>query len=173
VQSLSDTNDYQNAIELAKWLEAKCYESNYKPVPVAEYLVHEDKIYSVNSPADSKNGQPLKSLKPTGMIEPSREKSLSAAKYNAVVSLAMETYDAGYGVLVFCSSRNGCQYTAGLIAKATPLPKELPVSVLKKRMDVLDSLRSIVNLELDPVLEQTIPKGVGFHRKCLDYRVRD
>ena len=162
VQIIGMSATLSNVEELAKWLDAAWYESDYQAVPVAEYLVHEDKVYSANEPG-SYRSSPHKSLKALRVVEPSRERELSKAKHNAVVSLAMETVLAGYGVLVFCSSRLGCQITASLIARASPIPNP---SVSVQRQEVLDTLRSLMNVELDNDLEQAIPMGVGFHRRA-------
>ena len=163
VQIIGMSATLSNVEELAKWLDAAWYESDYQAIPVAEYLVHENKIYSTNEIGPYRTSS-HKSLKALRVVEPSREKELSKSKHNVVVALAMETVDAGYGVLVFCSSRLGCQITATLIARASPIPK---FSTSVQRQEVLDTLRSLMNVELDNDLEQTIPMGVGFHRKVL------
>lgn len=154
--------------DVARWLQAKTHMSDYKPVPVTDYLVKGRRIYLIqdlfnNETATDMSPSPDKAIR---TIEPSLERELLADKDNVVVSLAMETFNAGYGVLVFCSSRLICEKIARLIARAASLPHELPNVVLEQRREVLDSLRSLVNLEVDPTLEQTIPWGVAFHRKC-------
>ena len=80
---------------------------------------------------------------------------------NAVVALAMETAMSGYGVLVFCSSRQRSQNTAVLIAEAMPTD-EIVMDVLDKRMDVIASLQALPS-GFEPVLSQTILQGVSFH----------
>ena len=162
VQLIGMSATLSNVEQLAKWLDAVWYESNYKAVPVAEYLVHENKIYKMN--ASGYNKALRTNSKAVRAIEPSRDKELSRTKHNAVVALAMETVLAGYGVLVFCSSRLGCQITAELIARASPSPDS---KTTLRRGEILDMLKSLMNLELDPTLERIIPMGVGFHRTIL------
>lgn len=162
VQLIGMSATLSNVEHLAKWLDAAWYESDYRAVPVAEYLVHENKIYNMSASVYSKTLRT--NSKAIRAIEPSREKELSRAKHNAVVSLAMETVLAGYGVLVFCSSRLGCQITAELIARASP---NADPKMAVRRREILDMLKSLMNLDLDPTLERIIPMGVGFHRTIL------
>ena len=81
---------------------------------------------------------------------------------NAVVALACQTVRAGYGALVFCSSRRVCEITAVLIARA--VPRTIDENMLDRRRDVLSSLRSL-SVGLDETLEKTILSGVAFHRR--------
>lgn len=156
---------------MAKWLDAKYYQSKYRPVPVEEYLVYEDFIY----PAATASGifkatsqlnstqQKLPTL-PTREILPSDHKALQKPALNAVTSLAIETVRAGYGALIFCSGRLACQSDALLISEAMPLANEISVDFLDRRRQVMTELRSLP-VGLDSVLEKTIPRGVAFHRR--------
>ena len=99
--------------------------------------------------------------KPVRVIEPSKHPELKRHFKNTVVSLALETVTAGYGVLVFCSSRAGCQSTASLIARA--MPHNVRSEIIEQRKGVLDSLRCLM-LPVDSTLESTILWGVAFHR---------
>lgn len=71
---------------------------------------------------------------------------------------------AGYGALVFCSSRIGCETDALLIGQVLPRPHELDAVTMERRYDLLHELRSL-STGLDHVLEKTIPFGVAFHRE--------
>jgi len=82
------------------------------------------------------------------------------------VSLAIETVRAGYGALVFCSGRQGCQLDAILISQAMPAEIEISTDVLDRRKQVVTELRSL-SVGLDPCLEKTIPRGVAFHRRAV------
>jgi DNA polymerase theta len=83
---------------------------------------------------------------------------------NAMVALSIDTVTAGFGVLVFCGSRQACQIQAALISEAMPDPSTLSVDYMNKRLDLLADLRSLPS-GLDPALETTLIKGVGFHRE--------
>ena len=82
---------------------------------------------------------------------------------NAVVSLAIETAAAGYGALVFCGGRQGCQSMAALISEAMPCGLAVDEGMLEKRKDVIGELRSLL-VGLDETLAKTIIRGVAFHR---------
>ena len=98
------------------------------------------------------------------IIRPSQHKELSNSLINAVVALANETARAGYGALVFCSSRAGCEKDALLISQVLPQFEECSIDMMNKRSELLNDLRS-TSSGLDHILEQTVPRGVAFHRK--------
>lgn len=162
----------QNTESLAKWLNAKYYNSKYVPVPIEEYLVHDRYIYPVStssaffkSASQLGASQPLSGILPAREIERSEYKELKNEVSNAVVSLAVETAKAGFGALVFCSGRQGCQSTAALISEAMPIPAIVDDVTLDRRHEVVSELRSLP-IDLDETLEKTVVRGVAFHRLC-------
>lgn len=174
---LSPVDYPQNAELLAKWLnDAKFYVSQYRPVLVEEHFVFDNAIYpattsrrfhktakqlnSPTQPQDHLQGN----LTPTRLIQPSPDKALKSPLINAVISLANETAKSGYGALVFCSSRQGCERDAMLISQVLPRGNEADVNTMERRKDLLNDLRS-TSTGLDSTLERTIPAGVAFHRK--------
>lgn len=82
---------------------------------------------------------------------------------NAMVALALETAGSGYGALIFCGSRQLCQANAILISEATPDISTVDALVMDRRLDLIANLQALP-CGLDPVFEQTIIKGVAFHR---------
>lgn len=97
------------------------------------------------------------------MIDKSSEKELINPLANAMVALALETAMSGYGALVFCGSRQSCQTNALLISDAMPDMSMVDSHILGSRMDLLASLQSLP-CGLDPVFENTVTRGVAFHR---------
>jgi DNA polymerase theta len=164
----------QNIGLLKEWLQGHSYETHYRPVPIEEHLVYDGGIYAAGTTAsllktitqlESATSQPSQSrVQPVRVIEPSTHKELKDPVRNAVVALANETVRAGYGVLVFSSSRAGCEADAALISRVLPTFAEAAPVIQEKRLDLLGDLRSLPT-GLDPKLEQTIPSGVAFHRK--------
>ena len=163
----------QNTEDLAKWLSAKFYISTYKAVPIQEFLVYENKIYPTttsepdfeiltSSSATDRRKSLRETTKAVRVIEPSKHPELNKHSKNTIVSLALETVTTGYGVLVFCSSRAGCQTTAELISRVMPI--DLTPEVLGQRKEVLNSLKCLM-LPVDTILESIILCGVAFHRK--------
>ena len=163
----------QNTEDLANWLDAKFYVSTYKAVPIQEFLAYENKIYPAatsepgsgvlaSSNAPERRRSFRETTKAVRVIEPSKHPELKKHSKNTIVSLALETVTTGYGVLVFCSSRAGCQTTAELISRAMPV--NLTPDLLEQRKEVLNSLKCLM-LPVDAILESIILCGVAFHRK--------
>lgn len=172
----------QNTELLAKWLNnAKFYHSRYRPVPVEEHLVFDNAVYPASSSsrfyktatqlnAQTQTQLPTQSQAPTQpqpeacrMIQQSENKELKNSLVNSVVALANETARSGYGALVFCSSRTGCERDAELISQVLPQPEDVEPLIMEQRRDLLSELRS-TSTGLDQVLEKTVPTGVAFHR---------
>lgn len=109
---------------------------------------------------------------PSRLISSSPDKALSNPVINSVIALANETARAGYGALVFCSSRVGCEKDAILISQVVPRMDEVDCFFVGKRMELLSDLRS-TSTGLDSTLEKTIPVGVAFHHAGLTTEERD
>ncbi|KAL9602187.1 MAG: hypothetical protein Q9219_002051 [cf. Caloplaca sp. 3 TL-2023] len=176
VQLVGMSATLPNTQLLARWLDAKYYESKYNPVPVKEYLVVDNSIYpsSGSSALFRATSQGCGSLTsqtvvPTMTIQASSHHELRNSLTNAVVSLAIETALDGYGALIFCSSRQACQVTALLVSQAMP---ECNSVTLEKRQDVVLNLRSLP-VGLDEALEKTVPWGVAFHHAGLTGEERE
>jgi DNA polymerase theta len=157
---------------LADWINARYFVSTYRPVPVDEYLIYDNAIYPAATSRQlfqtisklTTTGGPFLSeaVPPQRTIKPSAFRELSNPMSNAMVAMAIDTVTAGYGALVFCGSRVACQVHATLISEAMPDPGTLGAEDLGKRLDLLAELRSLPS-GLDPALEKTLIKGVGFH----------
>jgi hypothetical protein len=145
-------------------------------VPIEEHLVFDNSVYpaatsrSFCRTATQLNAQTqsprLSELRPEPcrIILPSLDKEFKDPLINAVVSLANETARAGYGALVFCSSRIGCERDAVLISQVLPRAEEVDARTMDMRRDLLSELRG-TSTGLDPVLEKTVTVGVAFHRE--------
>ena len=164
---------------LADWLNAKYYVSKYRPVPIEEHLVYDNEIYPSSGTRDffrtasqltssHNTHRPLQSLR---TIAKSAFNELENPLNNAVVSLAVETASAGYGALVFCSSRQRVQSMAWLISEA--MPSQLAASdTLDQRMNVVAALQALSDgFELS--FSKTIVQGVGFHHAGLTIEERE
>lgn len=184
VQLIGMSATLRNPQLLAKWLQARFYISQYKPVPIEEHLVFDNAIYPAstssmfyktaaqlhNSAQSQEHSQ--SSPSPCRIIQPSNSKELKNPLLNSVVSLAHETAQAGYGALVFCSSRLGCERNASLISLVLPQSSEIEQTIMEKRIDLLNNLRS-TSVGLDHVLEKTVPRGVAFHHAGLTTEERE
>ncbi|KAM0129234.1 hypothetical protein ACHAO1_008561 [Botrytis cinerea] len=184
VQIVGMSATLDNADLLAKWLNnAKFYISNYRAVPVEEHLVFENAVYPASSSnrfyktASQLNSQNLGNStqvppEPHRRIQTSQHKELSNPLINSVVALANETARSGYGVLVFCSSRLGCERDALLISQVLPSMDAIDPLLMNRRRDLLNDLRD-TSSGLDQVLEKTVLMGVAFHHAGLTTEERD
>lgn len=166
---------------MASWLGAKYYNTKHVPVPIEEYLVYDSSIYPVTtssaffktaSQLNSNPAQPLSGVAPVRVIQPSEYNELKSPMCNAVVSLAIETANAGYGALIFCSARQTCQSTALLVSEAMLPDLDVDIKLLDRRKDVMSNLRSLP-VGLDETLAKTVIRGVAFHHAGLTVEERD
>lgn len=180
VQIVGMSATLKNIPLLATWLQGHHYETHYRPVPIEEHLVCDGQIYAAGTTArlikaatqaSGTQATQARSIA-IGTIASSDARELQDPVLNAVVALASETACAGYGVLVFASSRAGCEADALIISRALPALHEMDTDIQEKRVDLLGDLRSLPG-GLDPTLERTIPKGAAFHHAGLTTEERD
>ena len=155
-------------------MNAKFFISTYRPVPIDEYLIFENAIYpaatsrqlfqTISRLRSAPTAAVTDTMPPLRVIESSTFRELSNPMTNSMVALAVHTATAGFGALVFCGSRQACQLHASIISEAMPGSSDVDPAELSKRLDLLAELRSLPS-GLDPVLENTLIKGVGFHRE--------
>lgn len=158
---------------MAEWLDAHCYETRYRPVPMEEHLVYDGKVFPVDvgRRLAGSSAPPGAQDYVTGRVPPVARISASAhgefkdPVLNAVVALAHETACAGFGALVFASSRGVCEADARWISRVMPEPGVLSPGLAEKRLDLLGDLRSL-STGVDPALEETVMYRVAFHRKA-------
>ena len=172
----------QNTEQLSQWLNAKHYISKYKPIPIEEYWTIGDSIYPASTSRDfidlatqindtASGGvlldETIKKFKShvasRRWIRKSEVKDLRNPVTNVVVSLAIETARSGYGALIFCSNRKGCETLALLISRAMPRSDDVAGEIMEQRRDVLSELRSLP-IGIEDTLGKTVMKGVAFHR---------
>ena len=172
----------KNTVQLARWLNAKHYVSNYKPIPIEEFWTFDNSIYPAStsrdfvnmadqrkadhatvSSADEVTRRFKSRTAPIRWISESRFKELQNPVTNVVVSLAIETAKAGFGALIFCSNRKGCETLARLVSRVRG--EDISNQVLEQRKEVLAELRSLP-IGIDETLGKTVMRGVAFHRMC-------
>ncbi|XP_072210786.1 DNA polymerase theta [Excalfactoria chinensis] len=152
---------------LASWLDAELYCTDFRPVPLKEWVKIGNSIYD-SSMNLVREFQPKLQLK---------------GDEDHVVSLCYETVCDGHSVLLFCPSKNWCEKLADIIARefyslqqAESSAKKSslsPVIVDREGIDeVLDQLRRSLS-GLDSVLQRTLPWGVAFHHAGLTFDERD
>lgn len=169
IQLIGMSATLSNPQLIASWLNAKFYISKYRPVPVEEHLVYENAIYPTSNTTHffrvasqlCSNSSLEKPPTAARTIQKSLHRELDSPLSNAVVALAVETATSGYGALVFCSSRQGCQATAVLISGAMPT-KHVSADILDKRLDLIASLQALPG-GFESAFSKTVISGVAFH----------
>uniref|UniRef100_A0A8C8S5R2 DNA polymerase theta n=1 Tax=Pelusios castaneus TaxID=367368 RepID=A0A8C8S5R2_9SAUR len=157
---------------LASWLNAELYHTDFRPVPLMEWVKIGSNIYD-SSMKLVREFQPMLHAK---------------GDEDHIVSLCYETTCDGHSVLVFCPSKNWCEKLADIIAREfynlqhwslqqaerfTETSKLLPVTLDKEGIEeVMDHLRRSPS-GLDSVLQRTLPWGVAFHHAGLTFDERD
>uniref|UniRef100_A0A8C3JRQ8 DNA polymerase theta n=1 Tax=Calidris pygmaea TaxID=425635 RepID=A0A8C3JRQ8_9CHAR len=152
---------------LASWLDAELYCTDFRPVPLKEWVKIGSNIYD-SSMNLVREFQPKLQLK---------------GDEDHVVSLCYETVCDGRSVLLFCPSKNWCEKLADIIARefyslqqaesSAKTSALAPVVVDKEGIEeVLDQLKRSVS-GLDSVLQRTLPWGVAFHHAGLTFDERD
>ncbi|XP_057271932.1 DNA polymerase theta [Pezoporus wallicus] len=152
---------------LASWLDAELYCTDFRPVPLKEWVKIGSNIYD-SSMNLVREFQPKLQLK---------------GDEDHVVSLCYETVCGGHSVLLFCPSKNWCEKLADIIAREFYSLQQAessgknstlaPVAVDREGIDeVLDQLKRSVS-GLDSVLQCTLPWGVAFHHAGLTFEERD
>ncbi|KAI0482823.1 P-loop containing nucleoside triphosphate hydrolase protein [Xylariaceae sp. FL0804] len=181
VQMIGMSATLSNIDILSQWLNAHKYTTFYRPVPIEEHLVYDGRVYPasttilpriVSQAGVSSTSTGQLDMDPIRIVQSSPHKEFKDTVLNAVVALASETAGSGYGVLVFCSSRQGCESDARLISRVSPPADQLDPDTLEKRADLLTDLRSLPT-GLDPSLADMIPAGVAFHHAGLTTEERD
>ncbi|XP_047970916.1 helicase and polymerase-containing protein TEBICHI [Salvia hispanica] len=149
-----------NVAAVAEWLQAALYETEFRPVPLEEYIKIGSTIYN-------------KKMEIVRTIPKVAE--LGGKDPDQIVELCNEVVQEGHSVLIFCSSRKGCESTAKHIAKYLKGFCVNPRGEQGEPFDVafvIDSLRRSP-AGLDPVLNETLPFGVAYHHAGLTVEERE
>ncbi|KAI4316161.1 hypothetical protein L6164_024167 [Bauhinia variegata] len=149
-----------NVAAVADWLQAALYQTEFRPVPLEEYIKVGNSIYNSR-------------MELSRTI--SKAADLGGRDPDHIVELCNEVVQEGHSVLIFCSSRKGCESTARHVAKFL---KKFVVngrgndSEFADFTSAIDSLRKC-SAGLDPILEETLPSGVAFHHAGLTVEERE
>ncbi|KAG0620039.1 hypothetical protein M758_4G184200 [Ceratodon purpureus] len=149
-----------NVSDVATWLEAALYQTEFRPVPLEELMKVGHTIYN-------KKMEVVRSIK--------KSADLGGKDPDHLVELCHEVVSEGHSVLVFCSSRKGCETSARHISKFLP-----PFEVIHKdnMNGPKDGNSAVEELRrcpagLDLVLADTLPAGVAYHHAGLTAEERE
>ncbi|KAF7588638.1 hypothetical protein BBP40_005449 [Aspergillus hancockii] len=182
IQVIGMSATLSNTELLAEWMNANYYISTYRPIPIDDYLVFENAVYpaatsrqlfqTITRLTSMSTMSLTDTIPPHRIVQPSAFRELANPMTNAMVALSVDTATAGYGALIFCGSRQACQVHAAIISEAMPVPTVVDPEELSRRLDLLADLRSLPS-GLDPVLESTLVRGVGFHHAGMTTEERE
>ncbi|XP_060792093.1 DNA polymerase theta isoform X2 [Neoarius graeffei] len=151
---------------LARWLSAELYHTDYRPVPLMEWVKIGANIYdgSMNLVRPFTPARPVK------------------GDDDHIVSLCFETVQDGHSALLFCPSKNWCEKLADSIARefySLHHQEKQSESGVRSVSLNLEGLQDVVEqlthtpAGLDEILKRTVPWGVAFHHAGLTFEERD
>ncbi|KAA8521778.1 hypothetical protein F0562_012451 [Nyssa sinensis] len=149
-----------NVAAVADWLQAALYQTDFRPVPLEEFIKVGNTIYN-------KKMDIVRTI--------SKAADLGGKDPDHIAELCNEVVQEGHSVLLFCSSRKGCESTARHVTKFL---KKFSVGAHGDQSEFGDIASAIDALRrspagLDPVLEETLPSGVAYHHAGLTVEERE
>eukprot|EP00850_Spirogloea_muscicola_P023061 SM000326S12429 [mRNA] locus=s326:82656:94371:+ [translate_table: standard] len=142
-----------NTSVVATWLHAVMFETNFRPVPLEEYVKLGETIYD-------------KKMKPVRVLK--KRATIDGKDPDQLVEICHEVVRDGHSVLIFCSTRSHCESSARHVAKFLPSSGNLQAGW----EDIVADLKKGPS-GLDPTLAKTVPKGVAFHHAGLTGEERE
>ncbi|XP_065179224.1 DNA polymerase theta-like [Sycon ciliatum] len=145
-----------NLPAVACWLNAELYCTDFRPVPLTQYVKAGDTVYDIDmKKVRSVSGKTIK------------------GDDDDIFLLSRESLAAGHGVLIFCPTKARCEKVALSLAEMAsrlcPKPSTEEHTALS---NVADQLKS-TPVGLDSVLSKTLPYGIAFHHAGLTMEERD
>uniref|UniRef100_A0A673KC66 DNA polymerase theta n=1 Tax=Sinocyclocheilus rhinocerous TaxID=307959 RepID=A0A673KC66_9TELE len=147
---------------LARWLNAELYSTNYRPVPLMEWVKIGTNVYdgSMNLVRQFTPALPVK------------------GDDDHIVGLCFETVQDGHSALLFCPSKNWCEKLADSIGREfyNLHHKGSGVQSISLNQEGLQDVVAQLKRTpagLDQVLRRTVPWGVAFHHAGLTFDERD
>ncbi|EXC32791.1 DNA polymerase theta [Morus notabilis] len=139
---------------------AALYQTDFRPVPLEEYIKVGNTIYN-------KQMDVVRTI--------CKAADLGGKDPDHVVELCNEVVQEGHSVLIFCSTRKGCESTARHVSRFL---KSYSVGFQNADTEFVDITSAIDALRrspagLDPILEETLPFGVAYHHAGLVVEERE
>ncbi|KAK6927419.1 DNA polymerase theta-like, helix-turn-helix domain [Dillenia turbinata] len=149
-----------NVAAVADWLHAALYQTDFRPVPLEEFIKVGNTIYDKN----------MKAVRTIQKVA-----NLGGKDPDHIVHLCNEVVQEGHSVLLFCSSRKGCESTARHVAKFLEKFSASDSSDLSEFGDIASAIDALQRSPagLDPTLGETLPCGVAYHHAGLTVEERE
>lgn len=143
-----------NLKDLANWLQARLYVTNYRPVELVEYIKVQDVIY------DTK-GIPVRKLQADQKV------AIKMGDPDFLIPIVFEVISAGHSCLVFCSTKRECENACKNLSRLMQTDNTyLPQELVEQRNVLVQELNQSPS-GLDPVLAVSIRNGFGYHHSGL------
>lgn len=142
IQIIGMSATLPNISDLATWLNAELYITDFRPIPLEEY-------FKIGNNVFDKGNRLVRTLPIPVKDDPDH-----------LGVLIKETVDEGNSVLVFCSTKKNCQFTSELIAKGLNIHADEVQANGRKLM--FDALKASPE-GLDKSLSKTLHTGIAFH----------
>ncbi|KAL3315023.1 hypothetical protein Ciccas_006345 [Cichlidogyrus casuarinus] len=169
-----------NLEELAFFLNAHLYVSDFRPVALTEYVKYEEILYRVDRSSKSSYFEDV--IKFDRRVTNSIYASDKKKDPDQLIELVAETLCEDGACLIFCPTKAHCENTAKMLAELLPcaicgLQQQ---QILHKRVQLVESLR-LDNLPLSsqhaslsccPILEAVVPHGIAYHHSGLTQEER-
>ena len=161
IQIIATTATLDNKNELAKYLDARLFEKNFRPVELTEYLKYDKDIFLINS-KESEENRFIKQR--TIDFSSYNNESMRSSDPDYLIGLALEVIPTK-SCLIFCSTKRNCENVATLLA--THLPKDLTLYRRNEKLALYNELRAENAQQICPILRKTIPYGISYHHSGL------
>lgn len=150
-----------NVAAVADWLQAALYQTDFRPIPLEEYIKVGNTIYD-------KKMEVVRTI--------SRAADIGGKDPDHIVQLCNEIVQEGHSVLLFCSSRKGCESTARHVSRyLQKYSVNVGINDLNGLVDVTSAIEALRKCPagLDPILGETLPCGVAYHHAGLTVEERE
>ncbi|ORX42483.1 P-loop containing nucleoside triphosphate hydrolase protein [Piromyces finnis] len=142
-----------NIDEIARWLNAALYITDYRPVPLEEFIVVDDIVYDSNFNIKEKFTFDRHPIDPT-----------------FIVPLAHGAVCQNNSVLIFCSTKYNCEQC---VRKLSPFFSNNGNEAVKEKRKELISKLSRCPAGLDSILEMSVICGIAYHHSGLTMEERE
>ncbi|KAG2392776.1 hypothetical protein C9374_011501 [Naegleria lovaniensis] len=171
IQIIGMSATLHNVEKLANFLNAHLFVTDYRPVPLSEYLVHNGKVFNVYNKTRGKTTSHEVGRGMNGDTSFVRE--LPKPTINANMRVIPDRFnifilsllDTNFSTLIFCSSKAKCKSYAKFIATQY-FQETITEHLQQQRQEAINRLR-FSSSGLDPDLKICLEHGVGFHYSSL------
>lgn len=150
-----------NLNEIAKFLDAKTYTGDFRPVELKEYLKCGQTIYSIQRNLIGTDESPLLEERTLESNYTEEQLQNDPDLIGALVSEVVPDESC----LVFCPSRKNCENVALLICQN--MSKNLKTVRVEEKRALYKALVAEGNGQICPILFKTLPYGVAYHHSGL------